>query len=516
MLLVGILSMIISAPARGSQATDELSRCPGTSEAALDGSMTDFLRAYNTGKPEALEKFVARWFGPTLLAQYSSAGSSQERIQAAATRIHDLYRLYGELSVWRVDDSFEPVIVWARAPAVDGWIGFQRQEGATTGAWERLVVWRIRPPDAPFRAAIPSDAVPDSLDAYLAANAAEDRFSGVVLVARGDSLIFHRGYGMADRKSEEPIGLDHRFNIGSVSKMFTGVAALHLVAKGQLSLSDMLSRYVPEYPREIGDSVTIRDLLTHASGIELDDVEGFAEAIRDATTMDEILSVHLRFLEPAGYERTGEFNYTNEGIALLGIVIERASGKPWAEALHRHVFGPAGMSQTTPRPPEDAPVAVGYTALSADGEYGPGPWRPAWPLIKRHAQPAGQHWTTADDLWRFWRALHGGRLLERAQVAEMVSPQIDAGGLERFDLESAYGYTIQIETREGRTHVGHAGVIPGYSAVVRHYPDTDWTVIVVANIGDTAAHVAAEHVEQLLMGSGRPIPRADLDGMRER
>lgn len=502
-----LLLVLLSAPGAGAQQEDALAPKGPAPAYTLDASMASFLITFNAGELAPLEEFVAEWFAPDLLAQYSGADTVQDRIRGASVRFHDLHRLYGDVSAWRLDDSFEPAIVWTHASAVGGWIGFQRQQNAATKAWERLVVWRIRPPGTPPRAPAPIHAVQDSLEAYFSANAAADRFSGVVLVGRGDSLIFHRAYGTANQETGESIGLDHRFNVGSVSKMFTGVAALQLVEDGALALNDALSKYVPEYPRTIGDEVTIRDLLIHTSGIELDDKDGFGEAIREATTMDEILSVHLRFLGPAAsYEPTGEFDYTNEGISLVGVVVERVARRPWVEVLQQRVFGPAGMMTTTPRPPENAPVAIGYTALDADGEYAPGARRAAWPLIKRHAQPAGQHWTTAEDLWRFWRALLQGRLLGRTLVEQMMSPQIESGALASFDLRSAYGYAVQIESRGGRSHVGHAGVVPGYSAAVRHYPDSDWTVIVVANLGDTAAHVAAEHVEELILGSGEPLP----------
>ena len=467
--------------------------------AELGSAMATFLSALNAGSVDLLADMIEDQFSPALLARYSAAGSQAARVQAAAARFHDLHRLYGPVEAWRVDRTFDPPIVWTSAPAVGNWIGFQ-PEADSIGRWDRLAVWRIRPPDTPDRAPVPRVALAESLSSFLAANAAAGRFSGVVIVARGDTVLFHEAHGTAD--GADPLTVDHRFNIGSVGKMLTAVAALQLVERGAVSLDDRLSEHVPEYPAAIGDAVTIRDLLTHTSGIELDDLEGFGAAIRTAGTMSEVLDVHLRYVREiaASYSHSGEFDYTNEGYSLLGLIVERASGRPWGERIQRSVLAPAGMGATTLAPPEDVPVAVGFTALDEDGEYAPGPRRPAWPLLKREAQPAGQQWSTAADLWSFWRALVSNELLSPATTRDMLTAQVDAGALPAFGLRSAYGFGIQIETRDGRTHAGHGGVVPGYSAAVRAFPAAGATVVVLSNLGDTAAHIAAEHVEELLLG----------------
>ena len=127
---------------------------------------------------------------------------------------------------------------------------------------------------------------------------------------------------------------------------------LQLEQQGRLSLDEPMSRFVPEYPAFIAEQVTIRHLLTHTSGIELDDDPEFNRLVAEARSLSEILAAHVERIEHLNEGRYADFrpleshDYSNENYDLLGVIIERASGQPWQEYVHEHVLPPAGMTHT--------------------------------------------------------------------------------------------------------------------------------------------------------------------------
>lgn len=456
----------------------------------------EFIKAFNSGKFEHLHKFVGEYYDSEFMRGY--AGGSQR----TAARMLDLYRLYGAVRFHSVQKDFSPSIYWMQGIDTKGWLGMQwrRNESGLYGH----TVWRVRPPTAPTSPAVSPDELKKQLSQYLTRTASKGNFSGVVLVARNGKVLFESADGEAERNRRRN-RLNTRFNIGSVTKMLVGTAVLRLVEKGAVKLDDPIGKYIKEYPRPASETVTIRHLLTHTSGIEFDDFPGFIEARREAETVENILKVQLRFAKQAkisepDFRPSNEFNYSNDNLELLGVILQRVSGKPWEEIVREQVLVPARMKNTTfAMLPEMGNAAVGYTAFKGDTDtYSPDERRDARPLLLKRASPSGQMYSTARDLHSFLRALLENRLLSKEMTKQMFDSQVDAGELDALKLKSAYGYTIQISTGYGITTKGHGGVVPGYSAQVQWYPDSGYEVIVLSNYGDTAAHITASYIEDLI------------------
>ena len=303
-----------------------------------------------------------------------------------------------------------------------------------------------------------------ALAAQADAAAAEDAFSGVLLVARGDEVLLQRAWGLADRAAGTPVTLDTRFRLGSMNKMFTAVAVLQLVEAGRLSLEGSVGQSLPGYPNADIAKATIRQLLTHAGGTG--DIFGpaFDQHRRSLKTHDDY--VRLYGARGPTHPPGQAHEYSNYGYVLLGAIIERASGLAYEDYVARHVFAPAGMHDTGALP-EDVDVpgrARAYTRKD-------GAWVDAADTLPYRGTAAGGGYSTAADLLKFARALHAGILLSPASLAEATRRQTPW-----------YGYGFMVGQRHGVAGFGHGGGAEGMNASLGIFPAQDTVVIGLSNL----------------------------------
>lgn len=303
-----------------------------------------------------------------------------------------------------------------------------------------------------------------ALAAQADAAAAEDAFSGVLLVARGDEVLLQRAWGLADRAAGTPVTLDTKFRLGSMNKMFTAVAVLQLVEAGRLSLEGSVGQSLPGYPNADIAKVTIRQLLTHAGGTG--DIFGpaFDQHRLSLKTHDDY--VRLYGARGPTHPPGQAHEYSNYGYVLLGAIIERASGLAYEDYVARHVFAPAGMHDTGALP-EDVDVpgrARAYTRKD-------GAWVDAADTLPYRGTAAGGGYSTAADLLKFARALRAGILLSPASLAEATRRQTPW-----------YGYGFMVGQRHGVAGFGHGGGAEGMNASLGIFPAQDTVVIGLANL----------------------------------
>ena len=307
-----------------------------------------------------------------------------------------------------------------------------------------------------------------ALAAQADAAAAEDAFSGVLLVARGDEVLLQRAWGLADRAAGTPVTLDTRFRLGSMNKMFTAVAVLQLVEAGRLSLEGSVGQSLPGYPNADIAKVTIRQLLTHAGGTG--DIFGpaFDQHRLSLKTHDDY--VRLYGARGPTHPPGQAHEYSNYGYVLLGAIIERASGLSYEDYVARHVFAPAGMHDTGALP-EDVDVpgrARAYTRKD-------GAWVDAADTLPYRGTAAGGGYSTAADLLKFARALQAGILLSPASLAEATRRQTPW-----------YGYGFMVGQRHGVAGFGHGGGAEGMNASLGIFPAQDTVVIGLSNLDPPA------------------------------
>ena len=318
-----------------------------------------------------------------------------------------------------------------------------------------------------------------SLDAYAARLAAEDRFAGVVLVRRGGRTLLSRAYGARRLSPPAPNTPDTRFELASVSKLFTAAAIARLVEQGRLSLDRTVAELLPDYPnREIAARITVRQLLSHTSGLA--DYYRSGAALRDARPRVRPSEWWPLFAaDPLQFAPGSKYDYSNSNYVLLGSIVEQVSGEPFAEFVGREVFARAGMTETcycAPGSPGMAEPRSRHTRLAGpQRKASPDRWvvvPPDWP---RPATPAGHSVSTAADLARFAEALLDHRLLGKQTLDLFLTPAADIGGPEERTLgfESA---------RAGKRRlIGHGGFSWGVRAQLDVYPDDRTVVVILSN-----------------------------------
>jgi CubicO group peptidase (beta-lactamase class C family) len=335
--------------------------------------------------------------------------------------------------------------------------------------------------------------IASEIEKHAAALAAEDSFSGVVLVAKGDTVVVNRAYGLADQEWKAPNRTDTLFHMASVGKMFTAAAVLKLAGEGRLSLDDSLAKWVPEYPHPEAAKITVRHLLTHSAGIG----EWDGRKIRGEKSGAELAAT---MTEPLQFEPGARFNYSNAGFVLLQAVVEKATGKSFADALEELVFAPAGMTRTGLWPVTAIVPnrATGYLRPE-DDPLGLGPRFSNEQFLGYGANGSGGEYSTAADMLAFNRAIATGKLLGAAMTTEMLTPRIDFAGAQR---PSKYGYGVDLGTCCGHATFGHGGGGPnsGVSSVDYYVRDTGWSVVVLSNYDPPAAEDLAYSICEFVAG----------------
>jgi len=321
-----------------------------------------------------------------------------------------------------------------------------------------------------------------------------DRFSGVVLVAHGDQILVHDVYGFADREGNRVNTKDTPFATYSMGKMFTSVAIAQLVSQGKLSWDDTLAKVLPSYPnKDAAKRITIRQLLTHTAGVPdpfLSKKYGHGKKYESHEAMLPDFAD-----APLNANAGKSFDYSNGNFATLAAVVEHLSGLRYDEYLKRNVFGPAGM-----RFPETAP-ALGYARFT---EYDPlGVEARRSEKVRggnggrERALGFGGSAYTADDLFRFARALQTGKLVPKAIADSITKGEVSMGGPMKYAL----GFFDR--PTNGRHVVGHSGSNPdtGHDADLQMVWGDQWTVITLSNYDAPAGMMLEMPILDLVTGS---------------
>jgi CubicO group peptidase (beta-lactamase class C family) len=456
-----------------------------------------YVDAFNTGEPTRLAAAIDSLYAPAFLADFGGPA-------AAAWDRLELFRTYGPLDFEHVDTTASPPIVWTRSPLSRGWVGHQLY--LSDGPEQRVTrhaIWRVRPLPFPKAALVDADVARQMRD-YLREMSHAGRFSGSVTMSHRGNIVLNGSWGLDGQLTPAPVTPATRFHIGSVTKLLTATAVLQLVEAGVLTLDDMLGRWIPEYSPPYRDSVRIRHLLAHTSGIELDENPLYLAESRVARTAAELLQAQLRHIggNELSFTPGSEYDYTSEGVDLLGVIIERATGRPWTDVVREKILRPASMQLTRFAVPlGEGGWALGRTSFNLDLQTTtPGTLRSALEVLTVVAKPSSGVWSTAGDLHSFMRAVLDGRLLGRAWRDSLLTPHLETFQLPKYGLRSWVGLGAQGEDLWGVPTVGHGGVVPGYSAAIEYLPESDWLLTVVSNTGEASAFLVFQRFLELVVG----------------
>jgi CubicO group peptidase (beta-lactamase class C family) len=290
-----------------------------------------------------------------------------------------------------------------------------------------------------------------------------------VLVARDGEILLQAGYGLADLEKKSPITPETKFRIGSVSKQFTAAAVLKLAEQGKLSLDDSLAKYFPDFPA--GDKVTLRQLLTHTSGLHsYTDKPEFIGRVKEPIKPAELIAWFQN--DKPDFAPGEGFHYNNSAYFLLGEIVAKVSGKSFAEHLKETFFDPLEMANTGIYVNSAAPEGMAHSYSFANEKFEPAlDWDMSW------AGGAGAIYSTVGDLFRWNEALFGGRVLSDASLKAATTPVELPPNVDGMN----YGYGLMMLNVKRLPAVGHGGGLNGWSTYLVRLPEQKCTVVVLAN-----------------------------------
>ena len=326
------------------------------------------------------------------------------------------------------------------------------------------------------------------IDAYMAAAARVNRFSGTVLVARKGVPIFTRAYGAANVELDVPNTPETVFKVGSIAKSITAVAILQLQEEGKLSVTDSICKHLTDCP-SAWTPVTLHHLLTHSSGIPRhSDMKTYLATQGSPVTQQEMLA-RLRKL-PLDFEPGTKSVYSNEGFYLAGVIIERVTGKSYASFLNERIFGPLGMKNSGYD--ESRRIVKGR---AAGYEIVDGQLLNAIPIDMSIPFSAGSIYSTVHDLLRFEQALRTDRLLSGRSREQMYQAHLPMRG---------YGWTVRRQF--DRPSISKDGMINGFDTDLATFPEDDVTIIVLGNNGSASAKKITSDLAAIIFGAPYDIP----------
>lgn len=312
--------------------------------------------------------------------------------------------------------------------------------------------------------AVAQDAA-QKADELINAYVKQGGFSGSVLVAQNGKVILSKGYGMANYEWDIPNTPQTKFRLGSITKQFTSMCIMQLAEKGLLKTEDPLSKYIPEYPKEVADKITIHHLLTHTSGIfNLTSDKEFDKTMRvHMKSLNEVIALFKE--KPLDFEPGTKYSYSNSGYILLTAIVEKVSGKPYEQYLKENILQPLGMNNTG-YDRSDAILknrAAGYD--NAGGQI-----KNASFIDTSIPSGAGAMYSTTEDLYLWDRALYTEKLVKKATMERIFTPDKN---------NYAYGWNVDEQFKHKR--ITHNGGINGFNAHLARFVNDDACIVVLSN-----------------------------------
>ena len=329
-------------------------------------------------------------------------------------------------------------------------------------------------------------------------------FNGAALVTENEGIIFKKGFGLANMEWNIPNTPDTKFRIGSMTKQFTAMLIMQLVEEGKLKLDVPITTYIPDYPKENGDKITIHNLLTHTSGIpNYTDLPSLANIIRNPITPIDLIKTFWEL--PLEFEPGAKFKYSNSGYIVLGYIIEKVTGKSYEEVLKEKIFEPLGMKNsgydhTAEIIPERA---SGYDKIGM--EY----YNTSY-LDMSVPYSAGSLYSTVEDLYLWDQALYTNKLLSRKYMDKIFTPY------SKPPFADGYGYGWGISkkhlnnVKDSLNIEAHGGSINGFNSLILRITNSKDLIVLLNNTGATNLTEISGNIIAILYGLPPEMPQKPL------
>ncbi len=354
---------------------------------------------------------------------------------------------------------------------------------------------------APATAWSQTKAPLDSVNRYVLSELARQKIPGLSLaILRGDRVVLARGYGLANVELRVPASDSTIYQSGSLGKQFTAAAVVRLSEEGRLSLDDKITKWLPE-GRGVWDSVTVRHLLTHTSGVA-EYTDSTFDLRKDYT---EPQLVRFASSRPLDFRPGERWSYSNTGYLLLGAIIRRVTGRFYGDVLHDILFAPLGMRTT--RIISEADIipnrAAGYQLVNGELK------NQEWVSPSLNTTADGALYFSVNDLTKWAVALNHRRFPSASGLALAWTPvKLNDGGTY------PYGFGWDLSDQRGHPRIGHTGAWQGFETAIFRYPEFDLTVIALANLAGSVPAAIIQGVAGIVEPSIQPawLLSARLDG----
>lgn len=338
----------------------------------------------------------------------------------------------------------------------------------------------------------------EKLTEFLSKQVAINSFSGSVLMVKDGNSFLEYSSGYTNKEKRTKNEIDTLFNIGSMGKMFTGVAIAQLVEKGKISFQDYIAKYLPNYPKEIAEKVSIHHLLTHTGGMDHYLNKKYIEIHLQLASVNDYLSLFID--KPLLFTPGEKYYYSNAGYVVLGAIIEAATGQLYEEYITQHIYHAAGMDNTklVNIHDENPHIAHGYTfRLPYSHEVGQERRDNSTELPLRGSSAGGEY-STCYDLLKFSQALLQNKLLSQEMTKTVLTPHVTVASKEGKTLYYGYGFQM-LDCGDSHYRYGHAGLFPGVNTRLDMYPDFGYTVAVLCNYDEPSAFAVANEAMKLII-----------------
>ncbi len=330
---------------------------------------------------------------------------------------------------------------------------------------------------------------------------AENRqFNGSVLVAEKGEIIYKNGFGYANMDWKIPNNPDTKFRIGSITKQFVALQIMQLVDEGKIKLDGKLTDYLPEYRKDTGDKITIHHLLTHTSGIpSYTGLPGFwSDSTRNPYEIDYMVArFHSGDLE---FEPGSEYRYNNTGYFLLGVIIEKVTGKSYIQNLQERILIPLNMKNSG----VDRNVEILENRASGYYKELTGYTNEPY-FYMLNAMGAGDMYSTVEDLYLWDRALYTDKLISEKSKKTMFTP---------FLNKYAYGWGVSNvslgESSDSVQVVTHSGGINGFNTRIFRLIEDGHLILLFNNTGSTNLSEMCNTITNILYDRPYKMPKISI------
>jgi len=331
------------------------------------------------------------------------------------------------------------------------------------------------------------------IERYMNSAVEFEKFSGSIVVARDGKPIVSRGYGLANVEHDIPNTPKTVFRLASLTKQFTATSIMMLQERGKLNVGDPFCKYLADCPAA-WQPITIKQLLTMTHGIP--NVTSLELGALRAFPVGWNQWMEATGKKPLEFKPGEKFMYLGAGYTLLGLIIERISGKTYGEFLQENIFGPLGMKHSGHEDPSRILKgrATGYRQLPGD----PITNLPYREMIRMYA--AGGVYSTAEDLLLWDQALYTEKLLSRKSIEEMYVPD------KEMLPGKAYASGVWVSTKHGRREIAHGGNATGFITYIARYPSDRVAIIVLSNNEKGSSGKISSVLSSIVFGSPYEMP----------